>query len=222
VVVVDPISNMTTAGANGDAHLMLVRLIDFFKSNHITSLFTSLTQGGEDLERTAEEVSSLTDTWLLLRGVETNGERNRVLYILKSRGMAHSNQLREFLLTDHGIELLDVYTGPEGVLTGTARATQEARERAATAEREAEVMRRQRELERKRQVTEAHVAALRAEVEAAEADMQQFLQQEEQRGIQLSTERTERARLRRADTQTSARARPLTAVPHPPRRAASR
>ena len=93
---------------------MLMRLIDYLKMQQITTLFTSLTSAGECLEQTEVGISSLMDTWLLLRDIEVDGERNRGLYILKSRGMAHSNQIREFLLTDHGVELLDVYLGPAG------------------------------------------------------------------------------------------------------------
>src|SRR5256885_13810972 len=110
---------------------MLLRLIDFLKASQITTLVTNLTGGGNVLEGTDLGISSLMDTWLLLRDIELNGERNRGLYILKSRGMAHSNQIREFLLTPNGIRLVDVYLGPEGVLTGSSRQAQEAREAAA-------------------------------------------------------------------------------------------
>ena len=117
-VVIDPLSNFTSAGTTTEVKAMLMRLIDFFKSKQITAVFTNLTSGGGPSEQTDVGVSSLMDTWLLLRDIEVGGERNRSMYILKSRGMAHSNQLREFLLTDHGVELVDVYLGPEGVLTG--------------------------------------------------------------------------------------------------------
>ena len=102
---------------------MLTRLIDFLKTRHITAIFNSLTEAGVDQEQTEMGVSSLMDTWILLRNIETNGERNRVLYVLKARGIAHSNQVREFVLTDHGIDLVNVYLGPEGVVTGSARMT---------------------------------------------------------------------------------------------------
>src|SRR4029453_13671747 len=111
---------------------MLTRLIDFLKLNRITAVMTCLTDAQNGLERTDADISSLADTWLLLRDIELSGERNRAMYVLKSRGMAHSNQIREFLLTSEGIELADVYLGAEGVLTGSARQTQEAKERAAT------------------------------------------------------------------------------------------
>src|SRR5581483_1164745 len=109
---------------------MLARLIDFLKSKQITLLSTSLTAGGDDIEQSEVGISSLMDTWILVRNLEANGERNRGLFILKSRGMAHSNQVREFVLSDKGIHLVDVYTGQGTVLAGSARVSQQARERA--------------------------------------------------------------------------------------------
>ena len=132
VVVVDPISNFISVGDTLEIKAMLVRLVDFLKTHQITAFLTSLNHGSEGgLEHTDFGVSSLIDTWLLLRDQEVDGERNRVLYLLKSRGMAHSNQVREFVLTDHGIELIDVYTGAEGVLTGSARLLQAVRRTSA-------------------------------------------------------------------------------------------
>ena len=126
VVVVDPITTFTAIGNGVEVKSMFTRLIDFLKLHGITGMFTSLTAGDSALEKTDIGISSLVDTWLLLRTIETNGERNRGLYVLKSRGMAHSNQIREFVLSDNGIELLDAYPGPGGVLTGSARQAQEA------------------------------------------------------------------------------------------------
>ena len=121
VVAVDPITSFLNAGSSAEAEGMLMRLIDFLKSQQITAVFTSLTHGGDAIEATKSAVSSLIDTWLLVRDIESRGERNRGLYVLKSRGMAHSNQVREFLLTDHGVSLLDVEMGPEGVRVGSMR-----------------------------------------------------------------------------------------------------
>ncbi len=143
VVIVDPLNSFVIGGNETEVKAMLMRLVDFLKMNQITGLFTSLTSGGSALEQTDIAISSLIDTWLLLRDIEIGGERNRGLYILKSRGMAHSNQIREFLLTDHGVELRDVYVGPSGVLTGSARLAQEAQEQAAQTMHEQEVERRQ-------------------------------------------------------------------------------
>ncbi len=113
--MIDPITNFITIGTSEEIKSRLMRLVDFRKANHITGLFTSLTHGGSSLEKTDVAISSLIDTWLLLRDMGVNGERNRVLHLRKSRGMAHSNQVGEFLITDQGIDLVDVYTGSEGV-----------------------------------------------------------------------------------------------------------
>lgn len=184
-VVLDPVGTMANAGATHDAHLMLVRLIDFFKARGITVLLTSLTHGGEAMEATDVAVSSLVDTWLLVKSVELNGERSRLLYVLKSRGMAHSNQVREFLITSRGVDLVEPYVGPEGVLTGTARVAQEEREARADRDREAEKRRAERLLQRKQALLEQRIAELRAEFAAEEAELGAIAraasEQEEQR-----------------------------------------
>jgi circadian clock protein KaiC len=149
-VIVDPISNFMDAGTEQDAQTMLLRLVDFLKARQITAFFTHLNSGGSATEKTDVGISSLIDTWLLLRDIELGGERNRGLYVLKSRGMKHSNQIREFLLTAEGIELQDVYLGPEGVLTGSMRAAQEAREKAAALALQDEIEAKQREVDRLR------------------------------------------------------------------------
>lgn len=131
VVVVDPITNFLAVGDTIETKAMLTRLIDFLKTRQITGMFTSLTSSQSEVEDSEVDVSSLMDAWLLVRTIESNGERNRGLYILKARGIAHSNQMRELLLTDHGVQLIDPYIGPEGVLMGSARSTQLARERKA-------------------------------------------------------------------------------------------
>ncbi len=138
------------AGTDSESKGMVTRLIDYLKAGQITSLFTSLTQGGHALQQSEAAMSSLMDAWLLLQDFEGNGERNRVLYVLKARGMAHSNQIREFLISDRGIDLVDAYIGPSGVLTGSARAAQTAREKAEALAGQQEAARRKRELERKR------------------------------------------------------------------------
>jgi circadian clock protein KaiC len=147
-VVIDPISNFSASGSTSDASLMLLRLIDFLKSRKITAFLTHLTSGGKAMEATDIGISSIIDTWLLVRDIELGGERNRGLYVLKSRGMKHSNQIREFVITPEGIQLLDVYVGPEGVLTGSMRAAQEARESAAAIALQEEIAAKRREVER--------------------------------------------------------------------------
>ncbi|HEX6298752.1 MAG TPA: circadian clock protein KaiC [Burkholderiales bacterium] len=154
-VVIDPISNFSSSGTASDASLMLLRLIDFLKAHQITAFLTHLTGGGRATEATDVGISSIIDTWLLLRDIELGGERNRGLYVLKSRGMKHSNQIREFVITPEGIQLLDVYVGPEGVLTGSLRAAQEAREHAAAVALQEEIAVKQREVDRLRAELEA-------------------------------------------------------------------
>jgi circadian clock protein KaiC len=199
VVIIDPLTNFTAVGTTTEARSMLMRLIDLLKSKQITALFTSLTGGGSVMEQSEVGVSSLMDTWLLLRDVELGGERNRLMYILKSRGMAHSNQLREFLLTDHGIELEDVYIGLEGVLTGSSRLAQEAREKAAATAREEEIEAKRRELERAKQAAEAQIAAIRLEYQAREDELRRAIAQEEGREQRLVQARGEMAHSRKAD-----------------------
>jgi circadian clock protein KaiC len=181
VVVMDPVGSLTAVGTRRDANVMLTRLIDFLKMQEITALLTSLTGGDEALEQTNVEVSTLVDTWLLLRDLELDGERNRVMYVLKSRGMAHSNQLREFLLTDQGVELQNVYLGAEGVLTGSARQTREATEKAARLLRHQEVEAKQRERVLKREAQEARIIALQKEFEAEEEVAKRDIDQEQSR-----------------------------------------
>lgn len=142
VVVVDPISAFR--GPESEVHAVLLRLVDICKTAGVTTLFTSLSSAGDHMSATDHGVSSLMDSWISLIDVDANGERNRVLYVLKSRGMAHSKQLREFALTDHGIHLVEPYIGPDGVLTGSARLSQEARERAAVLARGQDAERRRR------------------------------------------------------------------------------
>jgi circadian clock protein KaiC len=172
VVIVDPITPFLGSGTAQQAESMLTRLIDFLKARGATALFTTLTQSREDSEESQIGVSSLIDTWFHLRDVELGGERNRTLYIPKSRGMAHSNQVREFLLTDRGVELRDVYLGPEGVLTGSMRSAQEARERSAALTREQELQRRRRELDNKRMLLEEQIRSHRARFAAEESGIE--------------------------------------------------
>jgi circadian clock protein KaiC len=160
VVVVDPISDLLSGGDQGRAvTAMLTRQVDYLKSKGVTALFTTLASEGQD-EPAEQMIASLIDTVLQVRAVEGNGEHNRVLSVLKSRGMAHSNQVREFLLTDDGIKLADVYVGPQGVLTGSARSAQEAREQSEAVSRQEDLEQRRDALERERQSVEARVAAL--------------------------------------------------------------
>ncbi|MES2439306.1 MAG: circadian clock protein KaiC [Verrucomicrobiota bacterium] len=184
VVGVDPISNLTLELDDVAVKPTLMRLIDFLKQEKITTVFTSLTTGGS-AESSPEDsqvgVSSLMDVWLLLRNHEQNGERNRTIFVLKSRGMSHSNQVREFILSDSGINLVDAYLGAEGVMTGSSRVSQEARERSAAELRQQEHKRRLRQLDIKRNAVAAQIALLQAEAEAEAAEFDFVVAQEKLR-----------------------------------------
>lgn len=204
VVIVDPITNFNALGSALEIKAMLTRLIDFLKGEHITTLFTSLTSGGGDIESTDVGVSSLTDTWLLLRDLASGAERNRVLHVLKSRGMAHSNQVREFLFTPRGIELRDVYLGPSGaLLTGSARGVVEAQETAEALERRQLAASRKRELARKQKALEARVAALHAEFDAERMESLEIIGQDTTRDRVSADNRRRMGREREADAVAS-------------------
>jgi circadian clock protein KaiC len=205
IVVMDPITSFTALGQVAEIKAMLTRMVDFLKARRITAFFTTLTHGGSILEGTETDISSLIDTWLLLRDIELNGERNRGLYVLKSRGMAHSNQIREFLLTRRGIELKDVYIGPGGVLTGSARLAQEAQEQAARVVEAQEIEVRQRELERKRLALAAQVAALNAGFAAEEAEVRKGIGELQQREERLQQNRLAMAASRMANGTEAAK-----------------
>ncbi|MBU4449096.1 MAG: KaiC 1, partial [Proteobacteria bacterium] len=199
VVVLDPISNLTSVGTTLEVKSTLNRIIDYMKMQQITGVFTNLTMGGESLEHTDVGVSSLMDTWILLNCLELGGERNRVLYLLKSRGMAHSNQVREFLLTDQGVDLVHVYLGPGGVLTGAARASQEARDKAEALMRGQEIDFRQRQIERKRVVLGYQIEALKAAFVSEEEELQKIVGQENLAEEIMAGGRVEMGRLRGED-----------------------
>jgi len=191
VVIVDPLSNLSAVGSYNEVMATLLRLVDFLKSRQVTAMFVSLTSNSDQENETHLGVSSLMDTWLSLRNLEVNGERNRGLYVLKSRGMHHSNQIREFLLTDHGVKLVDVYLGAEGILTGSARLSQESRDRAAAAARREELTALQRRLDHRRTAVDAQITALRAELESEEEEIRKRLQlsmaQEEEQRVNRET-----------------------------------
>lgn len=213
VVVVDPLNSFVVGSNQTDVKAMLMRMVDFLKMHQITAFFSSLTTGGTALEHTDIAISSLIDTWLLLRDIESSGERNRGLYVLKSRGMAHSNQIREFLLTDNGVQLRDVYIGPAGVLTGTARVNQEASEQAEQTLREQNMERNRLALERKRGTLEAQITAMRAEF--ALQELESLKVTEQQRAIEtLSVEQ----RARMAHARGVDPAAPATLRPSRPRK----
>jgi circadian clock protein KaiC len=179
VVIFDPITNLITVGSVRDVKSMLTRLIDFLLDEQITVMFTALSLNTIVSEQTDEGVSSLVDTWIMVRDIEFNGERNRGLYIMKSRGMNHSNQVREFVITDNGIDLVDVYLGPQGVLTGSAREAQKLQELTDSVLRKNALTMKDRELYRKRQVLESRIAGLRSEFESVEDELNKIYTEEE-------------------------------------------
>jgi circadian clock protein KaiC len=195
-VVVDPISNLSNASSEADAAAMLLRLVDHLKSKGITAMLVNLTSGGNVTEATDVGISSLIDTWLVLRDIELGGERNRGLYVIKSRGMKHSNQIREFLITSDGIRLEDVYVGPEGVLTGSMRASLEARERALAVARDREALRRRRDIERRRAALHAQIVALQGEAMAMDEEAAILAEQAETETRDAQQQRESAARRR--------------------------
>jgi circadian clock protein KaiC len=199
IVVLDPIDAFVIGGNQTEVKIMLLRLVDFLKMRNITAMFASLTNGGENQELTDMAISSLIDTWLLLRDIEIGGERNRGLYILKSRGMSHSNQIREFILTNNGIELLDVYVGPEGVLTGSARLSQEAKNDAEQLLRQQEIERKQTGIELKRAATEAQIVVLKSEFKTEEAETLKLIEMEKANAKRFIEDKTKMAKSRKAD-----------------------
>ena len=199
VVVVDPITNFLAIGDERQTKAMLTRLIDFLKDRQITAMFTSLTSSDDTIEDSEVGVSSLMDVWLLVKNIESNGERNRGLYVLKARGIAHSNQVREFRLTSKGIELIDAYVGAEGVLMGSARAAQTAREAASAVEREDARGRKKRELQRKQQAYEAQLLSLKNQYESEREALLRELEEADKRDVLAADQRVTMARLRHAD-----------------------
>jgi circadian clock protein KaiC len=204
VVVMDPITSLMDAGTASECRAMVTRLVDYLKAGQVTTLFTSLTQSGHALQQSEASMSSLMDAWLLLQDMEGNGERNRVLYVLKARGMAHSNQIREFLISDHGIDLVDAYIGASGVLTGSARAAQGALEKAAVLASQQEAAQLKREVERKRAALERQISGMRSDYETEAVELRRIAEQVGTRTFVLGTERAASGILRQADIKVAA------------------
>jgi circadian clock protein KaiC len=206
VVIIDPVTNLMLGNLN-EVHSMLMRLIDFLKTLQITAMFISLTPGShKDFEQTDVGISSLIDTWIFLRDVELSGERNRCIYILKSRGMDHSNQVREFAISGDGIHLLPVYVGEGSVLTGSARLSQEAREKADAFVRQQTARDRARARERRRKALEAQMAALRLELADVDAESSLYVSEELKKEQRLAQDRLDRAALRGGKSTLAGRA----------------
>ncbi|SOD82518.1 circadian clock protein KaiC [Spirosoma fluviale] len=196
VVILDPITNLITVGTVSDVKSMLIRLIDFLQAEQITVLFTALTLNNVINEQTDEGVSSLVDAWLLVKDIEFNGERNRGLYVMKSRGMKHSNQVREFIITDKGLDLVDVYLGSEGVLTGSAREAQQLLEETGIVLREYATTRKDREIERKKLILESKIASLKEEFESVQDELNKTYIEDELRKEVMQKNREQMTRSR--------------------------
>ena len=200
VVVMDPVTSLVGGGGQtGEVEAMLIRTIDFLKGRGITAFFTTLSKGGVQQEESEVSISSLIDTWLHLRTFESGGERTRGLVVVKSRGMAHSNQVREFLLTDTGLSLRDVYVGSGQVLMGAAREVQEAQDQDSAVAAKQAFERRQRELEGERQGLESQIEAMRLRLKSLSGETEGTRGRERLRVTRQSEERTQLRVARKAD-----------------------
>jgi circadian clock protein KaiC len=212
IVILDPVTSFADYTVRGHetyprVKYILMKLVDFLKSRKITAMFSSLTSSGSPIETSHVAISSLIDSWVLLRDIESNGERNRGLYVLKSRGMGHSNQVREFLITNKGIELVDVYVGAKGVLMGGARLSLAAEEKAHDLTLSQENMLHSVELENKRRAMEAQIAALRADFDLQAAAQITAISQSEMRSQERQKNRQAMGMVRDADIQTGVKRR---------------
>jgi circadian clock protein KaiC len=203
VIIVDPISNLITTGAITEVKSMLVRLIDFIKGNQITAMFTDLVSG-DFSEGTEVGISSLMDAWILLKTLENGGERNRGIYVLKARGIKHSNQIREFVITSKGVKIVDAYSGNGAVLTGTARVIQEALDKSSRTLRNQETERKRRDIERKKQMLAAEITLLKSKYETEEAELNRFIEQETGSEDALLRQRDKIAAMRSRDDEAKA------------------
>lgn len=196
VVIFDPISNLITVGTAEEVKSMLTRVLDYLKNRLITTISTSLTRGHIE---TDVGVSSLMDTWIDLKSIETNGERNRTIEIIKARGMYHSNQVREFKLTNSGIKLIDIYLGPSGMLTGAARLSQISKEKAEKLASEQQIERKQREFKQKRRSIEAQIKELNTQLEAEKLELEQIIEQKKLNEESIEYERNIISKIRHAN-----------------------
>jgi circadian clock protein KaiC len=208
VVIVDPITCLIDLGTVSEGRSMVTRLVDYLKARQITTLFTSLVHLGDSMHANVAAVAAPMDAWLSLKYLEGNGELNRVFNVLKARGMAHSNQIREFLISDHGIDIVDAYVGASGVLTGSARAAQNALEKAAVLNGQQEAAKLVRQVEQKRNALERRISALRSDHETEAAELRRVAEQVGNRTLVLGTERAASGVLRKADINVAALPKP--------------
>ena len=202
-VIVDPVTNLVSENIR-EVHAMLMRLIDFLKERQITAMFVTLTGTRGAEEQTEVGISSLTDTWILLRDLELNGERNRCLYVLKSRGMAHSNQIREFVLSHNGISLVPAYVGAGAVYTGSARLAQEAREKAEAVHEQQDLDVKRKQFAAKRKLLEPQIAGIRSELAAGQDEFARLSRQQQQCDRRLVLDQAEMAKIRKVTSSSEA------------------
>ncbi|MEG4630366.1 circadian clock protein KaiC [Microcoleus sp. AR_TQ3_B6] len=197
-LIIDPMSNLILTGSLMQTKNFFMRLIDYLKSKQITVFMTNLTAGDadHDHEQTEVGVSSLMDTWLELQMLKVNGERNRILYALKSRGMMHSNQVREFIVTNQGVKLVEVYLGEGKVLTGTERLNQEMKEQSAAKKRRQNFEQKKREYEQEKKIVQAQIDALKMQLLNRDAELDLLLKEEQEEEKAVLENRTFMARLR--------------------------
>ncbi len=195
VVIIDPITNLISANIH-EVHAMLMRLLDFLKDRQITAMFITLTGNRDAEEQTEVGISSLTDTWILLRDLELNGERNRCLYVLKSRGMAHSNQIREFVMSKKGVRLLPAYVGAGTVYTGSARLVQEAREKSEEVTRQQELEAKRKQFATRQSAIESQISVLRSELASGEAEFGRLSQNQKDRRTRIAFDQAAMEKIR--------------------------
>jgi len=198
LVVLDPISSFLESGDRMEIQSMLLRVIDFLKGRGVTAVFTHLMHGQDGSVETDAGLSSIMDAWILLLNREVGGEFNRELYLLKARGLAHSNEVREFVMTSKGIKLIPPYLGETGALTGSARKNEEAKARRAELQRNAEMSRAQQLLQQKRRHAKAQIEALQADLDADEIELKGMIQSEEEYRRQAADDRIEIERSRKS------------------------
>jgi circadian clock protein KaiC len=197
-VILDPITNLITVGDVSEVKSILIRLMDFLQNEQITVMFTALTLAGEKHNRADEDVSSLVDAWISVRDIELNGERNRGLYILKSRGMKNSNQVREFIITDHGIEIIDVALGPDGVLIGSARELYQLEKVTGEALQQSALNRKNKEIESKKLMLESKIAALNSEFELVKDELNRVYVEDQLRQKVVERNRAQMIKMRQS------------------------
>jgi circadian clock protein KaiC len=164
-VILDPITNLITVGNTSEVKSILIRLIDFLQQEQITVMFTALSLPSDRSGNQEEEISSLVDVWIGLQDIESNGERNRGIYVLKSRGMKSSNQVREFIISDKGIEIVELVIGPDGVLVGSARKAYELDRAKEEISKKHAIARKNKEIERKKNILDSKIKRLTSQFE---------------------------------------------------------